>query len=111
MATAMRLGRLDMSSLRARQVLARDFHDFDWLIAMDAGHHAILTRIAGSGGGSACRGSIRRFMAFLGDPGGDVPDPYYGGQNGFDQVYDMIDRGCGRILEEICRERGLKGVL
>ena len=44
-ATALRLGQIDMSSLRARQVTAQDFHDYDWLVAMDEGHHAILERM------------------------------------------------------------------
>ena len=104
-ATAMRLGKVDMSSLRARQVTAQDFHDFDWLVAMDAGHHEVLARMLRGNG--ECRGSIRRFMAFLDEPEGDVPDPYYGGQGGFDRVYDMIDRGCERMLSDICRKTGL----
>ncbi len=87
---------VDMRDLRARQVSPQDFHDFDWLIAMDEGHHVILDRLAIRN----ARGSVVRFLSFTGEPEGDIPDPYYGGQGGFDRVYDMVEKGCRAILDQ-----------
>jgi len=100
-ATAWKHG-VNMLDLRARKVSAADFQDFDWLVAMDGGHHQILDRLAVPGG----RGQVVRVLDFLGDPEGDVPDPYYGSGDGFAQVYDMVDRGCNALLERL-KERGI----
>jgi protein-tyrosine phosphatase len=102
--TALVRGKVDMHDLRARQVSVQDFNEFDWIIAMDEGHHAALDRLAISGG----RGKVLRFLSFRGDAGGDVPDPYYGGQQGFDRVYDMVEAGCAAILARIQADFGQK---
>lgn len=102
--TAMTRGGVDLAALHARQVCAEDFSDFDWIIAMDGGHHDILMR--------SCNGSgknILRFCAFLGDPEGHVSDPYYGGLDSFAQVYDQIEAGCRNILAAAMTEIGERG--
>jgi protein-tyrosine phosphatase len=38
-----------------------------------------------------------------------VPDPYYGGPNGFEEVYDMVDRSCRNLLDHILTENGMAG--
>lgn len=96
-ATALQRGGVDMSDLRARKVALRDFEDFDWIIAMDGGHHTQLTEMADHAGTD----KIVRFLSFTGDANGDVPDPYYGGQHGFDRVYDMVEAGCDAILTQV----------
>jgi protein-tyrosine phosphatase len=102
--TATSLARgVDMRDLRARKVSAEDFNEFDWLIAMDEGHHIILDRFAGKG----AQGRVLRFLSFIGQENGSVPDPYYGGQSGFDDVYDMIQSGCEAILTRARNELGL----
>lgn len=65
----------------ARQVTPADFEDFDLLLAMDASHLADLRRLAPPGRS----GKARIFAA------GDVPDPYYGGGEGFETVLDIIE--------------------
>lgn len=85
---------VDLSRLRARAVEEADFKQFDWIVAMDSGHHDWLERLAGPEDG----GKIQRFMGFLGQPEGNVADPYYGGNGGFEAVYSQIEQGCRKIL-------------
>jgi protein-tyrosine phosphatase len=88
---AMRRG-YDLSAQRARHVTRQDFEDFDLIVAMDRGHLRTLER--------ACppqqRGKLRLFV-----PERDVPDPYYGGAEGFEQVLDMVEEACRGLLAEI----------
>lgn len=90
-------GSVDMSDLRARKVCPADFHEFDWIIAMDGGHHDILNQQTLKEGGA----EILRFAAFIGQAEGDVLDPYYGGLDGFAKVYDLIDQGCEEIFKAL----------
>jgi protein-tyrosine phosphatase len=82
----------DLSALRARQVRRRDFAEFDLVIAMDRGHLEILQ--------SNCppehQGKLRMLVR-----GRDVPDPYYGGPEGFDRVLDMVEAACLALLSEL----------
>ena len=82
----------DLSALRARQVRRRDFKDFDYIVAMDHGHLAILE--------DNCPDAHRAKLRML-VKGRDVPDPYYGGPEGFERVLDLIEAGCLALLSEL----------
>ena len=82
----------DLSAQRARQVRARDFDDFDLILAMDSGHLRDLQRMAPS----RHRAKIRLFVADR-----DVPDPYYGGPDGFERVLDLVEAQCASLLAEL----------
>ena len=82
----------DLSALRARQVRRRDFAEFDCIVAMDRGHLAILEE--------NCPAEHRAKLRML-VKGRDVPDPYYGGPEGFERVLDLIEAGCLALLSEI----------
>jgi protein-tyrosine phosphatase len=82
----------DMSALRARQVRPSDFAEFDLILAMDGGHLQALQRMAPPGQ----RHKVRLFIA-----GRDVPDPYYGGPEGFEQVLDLVEAACRELLQEL----------
>jgi protein-tyrosine phosphatase len=84
----------DLSAQRARQLRKRDFEEFDLLIAMDRGHLQILEQ--------HCPPQHRGKLRMLVD-GHDVPDPYYGGAEGFEQVLDMVEAACLGLLHEIKR--------
>ncbi|MBL0140979.1 MAG: low molecular weight phosphotyrosine protein phosphatase [Betaproteobacteria bacterium] len=88
----------DLSDLRARQITYADFHQFDRILAMDRGHLRELK-------GEAPKGTLSRISRFLDHsgrwPGMDVPDPYYGGERGFEEVLDMVEEASARLLEEI----------
>ena len=84
----------------ARQVEPADFDRFDLLVAMDAENVAGLQRLAPDGEAAE---KIRLLREFDPDAGGDldVPDPYYGGPDGFEDVLDMVERSSRGLLEEV----------
>ena len=89
----------------ARQVASSDAELFDWIVAMDRSNLRSLEEM-GAGGGRARLHLLREFDP-LADGDAEVPDPYYGGEGGFDRVYEMIDRSCRALLDRIRDEHGL----
>jgi len=83
----------------ARQVAAEDLHEFDWVIAMDAENHAELERLHAAVGGRARLHRLREWDAEA--DSADVPDPYYGGDSGFSDVHDIVERSCERLLDTL----------
>jgi protein-tyrosine phosphatase len=83
-----------LSAQRARQVHARDFGDFDLIVAMDRGHLRMLH--------AQCPPEHRAKLRLLVE-GRDVPDPYYGGAEGFERVLDMVEAGCRSLLADLPR--------
>ncbi|MBZ0216389.1 MAG: low molecular weight phosphotyrosine protein phosphatase [Fimbriimonadaceae bacterium] len=89
---------IDISRQRARQIHPDDFQRFDFILAMDHRNLQDIERLAGPG--NEC--VMRLFLDFaLGLPGADVPDPYYGGEDGFLQVLDMLDAGCAGFVQHL----------
>lgn len=85
----------DLSALRARKVTARDFQDFDLILAMDRSHFAHLEAMRPKG----ARADLKLYLDFHPDSRTkDVPDPYYGGPEGFAQVLDMIEAASKKLL-------------
>jgi protein-tyrosine phosphatase len=87
----------DMSALRARQVRAEDFLDFDFLLAMDENNLRDLERQCPP----AHRHKLRLFMDFANDRGRSVPDPYYGEAESFQQVLDLVECAADGLLLHI----------
>jgi len=89
---------LDISDLRARQIKSGDFEVFDYILAMDYCNHDILT--------SQCptqhRHKLHMFLEYAPNTSHrQVPDPYYGGTDGFHHVLDMIECGAHGLLDDI----------
>lgn len=82
----------DLGAQRARQVSRRDFDEFDLILAMDRGHLRMLERLCPA----QHRAKLRLFIEDR-----DVPDPYYGGAEGFEQVIDLVEAACRGLLTEI----------
>ena len=82
----------DLSRLRARQVEPFDFERFDLIVALDRGHLRELQRMAP-------RERHDRIRLLV--PGRDVPDPYYGGPEGFEHVLDLVEAACRDLLQEL----------
>jgi protein-tyrosine phosphatase len=82
---------VDLSDLRARKVMAQDYKEFDYLLAMDRSHLQWL-RDNRPGGATA---RVEMFM------NQDMPDPYYGGGEGFELVLDMAEEGSKRWIERL----------
>ncbi len=85
----------DLSALRARQVIREDFNRFDLVLAMDRANHLHLSRLcvpARADRLGMMMEYARRYAEI------EVPDPYYGGEDGFELVLDMLeDASCGLL--------------
>ena len=86
----------------ARQVRPSDFEDYDLLLVADRENLADLRAIAPD---EAARAKVRLLREFDpasdGAPDLDVPDPYYGGPDGFEEVLDLVEAACRGLLAEI----------
>jgi protein-tyrosine phosphatase len=91
----------DLSRLRARRIARDDFHTFDLILAMDREHHAILAKLAPQSAGE----KLRMMLEFARRASGDeVPDPYYGGPDGFELVLDLIEDAAAGLLDHLKAE-------
>jgi protein-tyrosine phosphatase len=91
----------NLAPLRARQVNFADFDQFDLILAMDEGHRTHLVRRCPP----ARAAVVKPMMAYaVQRTGEDVPDPYYGGENGFEEVLDMIEDASRGLLAAVCAE-------
>jgi protein-tyrosine phosphatase len=88
---------LDLTAHRARQVRRDDFERFDRIYAMDAANEAHLLGIAPAEHAH----KVRRLRVAAGHPAhdADVPDPYYGGMDGFARVHAMLLDACAKCLD------------
>lgn len=97
--TAARHG-IDISGQRARQLTAEDFELFDMIFAMDRSNESTLRARAPSS-------RHDRIFLFLDHTIGrkaDVPDPYYGGVDGFEDVFQLLRKGCTELVSRLGRE-------
>lgn len=78
------------------------FDEFDLILAMDRQNLADMRALAPRGGGAAKLGMLREYDPEAVAAGAlDVPDPYYGGERGFAEVLDMVERACDGLVAEI----------
>jgi protein-tyrosine phosphatase len=88
----------DMSALRGRQVAAGDFARFDYVLAMDEANLSILQRLRPRDAES----HLGLFLEFAEKHDErEVPDPYYGGAQGFEHVLDLVEDAAGGLLRHI----------
>lgn len=87
----------DLDTLRARQVEVEDFRRFDLILTMD---HDNLARLQALRPADATA-ELDLFLRRYGVAGDVVPDPYYGGADGFEQVLDLIEQGSQALLTEV----------
>lgn len=95
--TARRRG-VDLNKLRARRFVRKDFHEFDYVLAMDSDNYSALLQQCPD----EARYKLKMFMEFaphLNET--EVPDPYYGGELGFERVLDMIEAASVGLLDHI----------
>jgi len=93
----------DLSGLRARRFERADFHRFDLILAMDQDHYSFLEHRAQPSAGDRLKlmmSYARRFKER------DVPDPYYGGPQGFERVLDMLEDAARGLLESLRKGPG-----
>ena len=87
---------IDLSGLRARQIRPADFDYYDMIIAMDRDNQTHLMSLAKDYQQHKIH-LLLDYSAHYQDD--EIPDPYYGGVNGFDLVLDMIEDSCSQLLE------------
>ncbi len=100
-ATAEARGRGIVMEGRASQFRAGDFGRFDLVVAMDAQNAADLRAIAPDDGAAAKVHLLRDWDPEAGGGDRSVPDPYYGGREGFAVVLDMVERACADLIAEL----------
>ena len=79
----------DLSPLRGRQISASDFHDFDLILTMDEDNFETV-QVRAPNAETAM--NVKPVLSVLPDGDGGVPDPYYGGDDGFEHVLDLLER-------------------
>ncbi|MEP3438755.1 MAG: low molecular weight protein-tyrosine-phosphatase [Hoeflea sp.] len=91
---------IDISAQRARQVTLEDFDRFDLIVAMDRSNEATLRARAPL----AKQAGIVLFLDHSLNHRADIPDPYYGGADGFEDVYQLLREGCTALVVRLGRE-------
>ena len=91
---------INISSLRARQFEVSDYDTFDLIYVMDKSNYHNVTRLARD------ENDIKKVKLILDELGHsnniqEVPDPYYGGQTGFDHVFELLDKATDVIIEKL----------
>ena len=83
-----------------RQIQTNDFDNFDYILAMDQSNFQDIQYLAPS----EYKGLMMARQFDTLSPGGDVPDPYYGGMDGFEHVFDILDRSLEGFIEHLRKE-------
>lgn len=89
---------------RARQIMLKDFYDFDLLLTMDPSIQKAVVNLSPD---LVLAKKVRPFGELLGDGETSVPDPYFGNQKGFEEVLDLLERGLQHLptfFQEVCKK-------
>jgi protein-tyrosine phosphatase len=92
---------------RAQQFAESDFDRLDYILVMDVGIKNTLARLATTDDGRAKLHLLRSFDP-ASPPDAPVPDPYYGGPDGFEEVFDICDAACRGLLDHIIDQHHLR---
>lgn len=97
-ATAKKFG-VDISQQKCRQFKKSDFDEFDFIYAMDKSNYRNIIALAPN---EATKAKVQLILNESHPNSNlEVPDPYYGGIEGFEDVYNMLDEACNRIIQKI----------
>lgn len=92
---------IDLSDLRARQLNEQDFAKFDYVLGMDQDNLRAMRDLKPANS----QAHVSLLLDFAGTPGAEVPDPYYGGDEGFENVLNMIEAASEGLIQHLKRER------
>jgi len=92
--TAQQFG-VDISTLRARQFVVSDFDEFDLIYVMDNENLKNVSKLARN---QDDLGKVSLILNLLEATNQEVPDPYYGGDAGFQHVYSLLDRATDQLI-------------
>ena len=96
MAAAERRG-MSLQGIRARRVAEEDFERFDLILGMDTGNVAAALEMRPDG----ARAGVHRFLDYAAGRPADVPDPYYGGAEEFQAMFDMLDEAAAALVRRL----------
>lgn len=95
---------IDMEYIRARKISILDYDEFDYILAMDEENLELINYYAPADYSA----KISLFLHYANERGvtqeSIVPDPYYGGDAGFEHVFDLVDKGCDALIEHILHD-------
>ena len=94
--------KLDISQQKARQFSSKDFDNFDYIFAMDNNNYKDIIALAKDNHQTQKVDLILNQL--FPNENVDVPDPYYGLQNGFDSVYEMLDEACDILAKKLIQK-------
>ena len=90
---------LDITNQRGREFVLNDFNKFDYIFVMDGSNYDNVIELAKT---DEQKGKVELILNYLfPNENVDVPDPYYGLQNGFETVYEMLDETCDIIAKKL----------
>ena len=89
---------LDISNQRCRKFSSIDFLEFDHIYVMDKSNFSNVIQLANT---EDDRAKVKLLLEEIDFDISEVPDPYYGGADGFEKVYQMIDRACEAIAKKL----------
>lgn len=93
---------LDISKQKGRQFSFKDFEDYDYIYAMDNSNYTTICNLAKN---DEQKNKVKLILNELfPNENVDVPDPYFGLENGFEIVYDMLDQACDTIAEKLLKK-------
>ena len=93
---------VDMSDLRAQKIAITDYDRFDWILAMDEENLKLIEYYAPDNHQAQCR--LLMDFASRHPSQTIVPDPYYGGDQGFEDVFEMVEDACQGFLDHVLKE-------
>ncbi|WP_333809994.1 low molecular weight protein-tyrosine-phosphatase [Flavobacterium sp.] len=101
-ATAKNRG-LDITNQRARKFTKNDFETFDYIFVMDNSNYKDVLALAPN---EEAKSKVKLILnEIFPNENVDVPDPYYGGQDGFENVFDMLDKACEEIARKLIQTK------
>lgn len=89
---------IDIATQRCRQFIPEDFEEFDYIYAMDKENYKNIVALAKN---SIEKNKVKLFLHQMPTPDQEVPDPYYGGDEGFETVFQLLDSACEQIAQEL----------
>ena len=90
---------MDLGSQRARRIRPEDCEEFDYVLTMDEENYRTVTALCRQG-----NAEVRPFLDYAPDRvESEVPDPFYGGGEGFEHVMDLVEAASKGLLQEIKR--------
>ncbi len=94
---------LDISNLRARKISVHDFEHFDWIYTMDESNYQDVCALAPS---SQNKAKVKLILSEVkNNTIQSVPDPYFGGEQGFQIVFDLLNEACEAIIIKIKQQK------